>query len=72
LAESHSGSFALAVVIAPVLVITVLLTALGGEARGIAFGSAQASEGVGDDDRAERFGHGEDARLRPAQRARAD
>jgi MFS transporter, SHS family, lactate transporter len=60
LADSHSGSFALAVVIAPVLVITVLLTAVGGEARGIAFGSAEASEAeaVGGDDRAGRFARG--------------
>jgi SHS family lactate transporter-like MFS transporter len=68
LAASHSGSFALAVVIAPVLVITILLTALGGEARGIPFGSAQAAEGA---DAAEpRFTRDGDARVRPAAAAR--
>jgi SHS family lactate transporter-like MFS transporter len=56
LADSHSGSFALAVVIAPVLVITVLLTAFGSEARGIVFGGG-AEQAPRDDDRAGRFTH---------------
>src|SRR3954451_10201983 len=43
IASRHGGGTALAVVIAPVLVITALLTALGSEARGIRFGGGDAS-----------------------------
>jgi SHS family lactate transporter-like MFS transporter len=45
LAASHSGGFALAVVIAPILLITILLTALGGENHGAVFGR---SDGAGE------------------------
>jgi SHS family lactate transporter-like MFS transporter len=44
LAASHSGGFALAVVIVPVLAITIALTAFGSEARGVRFGSEEAAE----------------------------
>jgi SHS family lactate transporter-like MFS transporter len=46
LADSHSGGFALAVVIAPVLLVTILLTALGGENRGALFGRSEAGSDV--------------------------
>jgi MFS transporter, SHS family, lactate transporter len=52
IASKHGGGTALAVVIAPVLVITAILTALGSEARGIRFGTDEAS---GVDHRADRF-----------------
>jgi len=42
LADSHSGSFALLVVIIPVLLAVILLTALGGENRGAVFGRSDA------------------------------
>jgi SHS family lactate transporter-like MFS transporter len=44
LAESHSPSFALAIVIVPVLLIVILLTALGREDRGAIFGRAEAGD----------------------------
>ena len=44
LAESHSGSFALAAVIVPVLIAVIVLTAIGSEARGARFGSEDTSE----------------------------
>jgi SHS family lactate transporter-like MFS transporter len=56
LADSHSGSFALAVVIVPVLLVVVTLTALGKEARGAVFGRAEAGEDVDERARTGRFG----------------
>jgi SHS family lactate transporter-like MFS transporter len=47
LADSHSGGFALAVVIVPILLIVIVLTALGSEAHSAEFGSDQTST-VGD------------------------
>ena len=44
LAESHSPSFALLVVIVPVLVAVITLTALGSEAHSARFGSAEDDE----------------------------
>jgi SHS family lactate transporter-like MFS transporter len=44
LAESHSPSFALLVVIAPVLLAVITLTALGSEAHGARFGGEQRRE----------------------------
>jgi MFS transporter, SHS family, lactate transporter len=44
LAESHSPSFALAVVIVPVLLAVILLTAVGREDRGAIFGRAEAGD----------------------------
>ena len=44
LAESHSPSFALAVVIVPVLLAVILLTAIGREDRGAIFGRAEAGD----------------------------
>jgi SHS family lactate transporter-like MFS transporter len=41
LADSHSGGFALAVVIVPVLLVTIALTAFGPEARGAVFGRGE-------------------------------
>ncbi len=49
LSDSHGGGFALAAVIVPVLLVTVVLTALGSEARGISFGSDERSGPPGDD-----------------------
>ena len=46
LAESHNGRFALFVVIVPVLVAVIVLTALGREARGITFGGGTEPEAV--------------------------
>jgi SHS family lactate transporter-like MFS transporter len=43
LADSHSGHFALFVVIVPVLIAVIALTALGREARGIEFGRAEST-----------------------------
>jgi SHS family lactate transporter-like MFS transporter len=43
LADSHSGGFALAVVIVPVLLVVVALTALGSEAHSVRFGSEESS-----------------------------
>jgi MFS transporter, SHS family, lactate transporter len=44
LAASHSGGFALAVVIVPVLLAVILLTSLGSEAHSVRFGSDQSSQ----------------------------
>jgi MFS transporter, SHS family, lactate transporter len=44
LADSHSGGFALAAVIVPVLLAVIVLTALGSEDRGVKFGSERTSE----------------------------
>jgi MFS transporter, SHS family, lactate transporter len=46
LADSHSGRFALFVVIVPVLVAVIALTALGREMRGIEFGGTTDAEAV--------------------------
>ena len=46
LAESHSGRFALFVVIVPVLVAVIALTALGKEARGIEFGATTDADAI--------------------------
>ena len=46
LAESHSGRFALFVVIVPVLVAVIVLTLLGKEMRGIEFGGTTDAEAV--------------------------
>jgi SHS family lactate transporter-like MFS transporter len=46
LADSHSGRFALFAVIVPVLVVVIVLTALGREARGIEFGRGTDEEAV--------------------------
>jgi SHS family lactate transporter-like MFS transporter len=46
LAESHNGRFALFVVIVPVLLAVIALTALGREARGITFGGGTEPEAV--------------------------
>jgi SHS family lactate transporter-like MFS transporter len=43
LAKHHGYPFALAVTVAPVLVVMALLTAFGPEARGVRFGSAESS-----------------------------
>lgn len=43
LAASHGYPFALTVTIVPVLLAVVILTAVGGEARGVEFGSDEAS-----------------------------
>lgn len=64
IASKYSGGAALAVVIAPVLVITALLTALGSEARGVRFGSEEASAAQdAAEDREDRFGRDADVRL---------
>jgi SHS family lactate transporter-like MFS transporter len=52
LADAHGGRFALAVVIAPVLLVVILLTALGRENHGARFGEGQDA---GDEERAGRF-----------------
>jgi SHS family lactate transporter-like MFS transporter len=44
LAESHSPSFALLVVIVPVLTAVIVLTAIGSEARGARFGADERAE----------------------------
>ena len=46
LAESHNGRFALFVVIVPVLLAVIVLTALGREARGIEFGRGSEPDAV--------------------------
>jgi SHS family lactate transporter-like MFS transporter len=69
IADRHGGGTALAVVIAPVLVITALLTALGGEARGIRFGAGEASGAAGAE-REGRFARAPAARRAPSPRAR--
>jgi SHS family lactate transporter-like MFS transporter len=74
IASRHGGGTALAVVIAPVLVLTVLLTAIGSEARGIRFGSEASSEAAGaapDADREGRFGRGADVRVSGRRRSPA-
>jgi SHS family lactate transporter-like MFS transporter len=43
LAKSHGYPFALAVTIVPVLIAVAVLTSLGGEARGVEFGSERSS-----------------------------
>lgn len=43
LAESHGYPFALAVTIVPVLIVVIVLTAVGRERRGIAFGTPQTA-----------------------------
>jgi MFS transporter, SHS family, lactate transporter len=55
LAESHNGRFALFVVIVPVLVAVIVLTAIGREARGIEFGRGTEPDAV----RSGRFERGE-------------
>jgi SHS family lactate transporter-like MFS transporter len=55
LAESHNGRFALFVVIVPVLVAVIVLTAIGREARGIEFGRGSEPDAV----RRGRFERGE-------------
>ncbi|HVI37488.1 MAG TPA: MFS transporter, partial [Gaiellales bacterium] len=56
LAGKYSGGTALAVVIAPVLVITIVLTALGSEAHSARFGEGEAARTPDEDpDRADRF-----------------
>jgi MFS transporter, SHS family, lactate transporter len=71
LAGKYGGGTALAVVIAPVLVTVILLTALGSEARGARFGDGEAARVPDEDpDRADRFSRtGE--RMRPGQDIRA-
>jgi SHS family lactate transporter-like MFS transporter len=68
IADHHGGGTALAVVIAPVLLITAVLTAAGSEARGVRFGSEATSEAADaetrDADREGRFGRGSEARLK--------
>ena len=54
LAESHSGRFALFVVIVPVLVAVIALTALGKEARGIEFGGGSSGAASSNAKRPER------------------
>jgi MFS transporter, SHS family, lactate transporter len=46
LAESHNGRFALFVVIVPVLLAVIVLTALGREARGVVFGGGTEPDAV--------------------------
>jgi SHS family lactate transporter-like MFS transporter len=46
LADSHSGRYALFVVMVPVFIAVIVLTALGKEARGIEFGRGSDSEAV--------------------------
>jgi MFS transporter, SHS family, lactate transporter len=70
IADRHGGGdVALAVVIVPVLLITIGLTLLGGEARGIAFGGGEATdlarERSPEEERSGRFGKGEEIRSRP-------
>jgi MFS transporter, SHS family, lactate transporter len=65
LADKYSGGTALAVVIAPVLVITALLTWAGSEARGIRFGAEEASTAAPDPDREGRFARDPATRQRP-------
>lgn len=48
LADSHGYPFALAATIVPVLIMVALLTAIGRDATGIRFGTAQTVESVGD------------------------
>src|ERR1700754_5203342 len=55
LAESHNGRFALFVVIVPLLVAVIALTAMGREARGIEFGRGADPDAV----RSGRFERGE-------------
>jgi SHS family lactate transporter-like MFS transporter len=43
LAAHHGYPFALAATIVPVLIALAVLTAVGGEARGVRFGSAESS-----------------------------
>jgi SHS family lactate transporter-like MFS transporter len=45
LADSHNGRFALFAVIVPVLVVVIVLTLLGNEARGIEFGGGERRSG---------------------------
>ena len=67
LAESHSPSFALLVVIVPVLVAVIALTALGSEAHSARFGEPA------DDEEAEPFSHRSlHARADPGRAAAAD
>jgi SHS family lactate transporter-like MFS transporter len=65
LADSHSPSFALLVVIVPVLVAVITLTALGAEAHGARFGREERREPFESD----RFAR-EPAAARPAPRLR--
>jgi MFS transporter, SHS family, lactate transporter len=64
LADSHGGRFALFAVIVPVLLAVNALTALGREARGIAFGRGTEPEAV----RAGRFARDTEAAPAPARR----
>jgi SHS family lactate transporter-like MFS transporter len=67
LAESHSPSFALLVVIAPVLLVVITLTALGSEAHGARFGGEHGREK--EPFQSDRFTR-EPAAARPAPRLR--
>jgi SHS family lactate transporter-like MFS transporter len=64
LAESHNGRFALFVVIVPVLLAVIALTALGREARGITFGGGTEPEAV----RSGRFARDTEHAPAPARR----
>jgi MFS transporter, SHS family, lactate transporter len=64
LADSHGGRFALFAVIVPVLLAVIALTALGREARGIAFGGGTEPEAV----RGGRFACDTEAAPAPARR----
>jgi MFS transporter, SHS family, lactate transporter len=57
LAESHSGRYALFVVMVPVFLAVIVLTALGKEARGIEFGRGSTADAV----RSGRFERGREA-----------
>ena len=65
LAESHSGRYALFVVMVPVFVAVIVLTALGKEARGIEFGRGSEADAVRSG-RFERDGSGQWRRPLPA------
>jgi SHS family lactate transporter-like MFS transporter len=64
LAESHNGRFALFVVIVPVLLAVIALTALGREARGVVFGGGTEPDAV----RGGRFARDAERAPAPARR----
>src|SRR4051812_42030474 len=64
LAESHNGRFALFVVIVPVLLAVIALTALGREARGVVFGGGTEPDAV----RSGRFARDAERAPAPARR----
>jgi MFS transporter, SHS family, lactate transporter len=64
LADSHNGRFALFVVIVPVLIAVIALTALGREARGVEFGSDRTAAASG------RFARDRDRELATSPRSR--